>query len=213
MRYRTKSRSLFGFGKGSAMPDTPSNDRRIQKTRTLLLEAIGALIHEKPYQQIVVKEILNRANVGRSTFYEHFSDKDELVSSAMQHLLGRSSAVPSTGSRAEHIVCFSRPILEHVEHRRNVRGIAGMDGDARLALHERLRSEISRAITQDVQRAVRERAVAGERMPTDLLIGHVASSFVMVLDWWVESRSPLTVAEVDSLFRALALPVLSRALD
>ena len=55
------------------------NDRRIQKTKNLLHQALGSLIREKPYDAIVVKEILDRANVGRSTFYTHFRDKDELL--------------------------------------------------------------------------------------------------------------------------------------
>src|SRR5215469_931964 len=47
-------------------------DRRVQRTRDLLHEALGSLIREKPYDEIAVKEILDRANVGRSTFYLHF---------------------------------------------------------------------------------------------------------------------------------------------
>ena len=194
------------------MDDAPSNDRRIQKTRTLLLEAIGALVHEKPYDQIVVKEILHHANVGRSTFYEHFRDKDELLSSAMRDLLCRSFNTGATGSRAERILRFSRPILEHIEHRRDA---AGFDSDthAKLALHERLKSELAQLIAGEVDLAVRECTVVHGRMPSELLAQHVSSSFVMVLDWWVEGRSRLTAAEVDSLFRALALPALSQALD
>jgi hypothetical protein len=61
-------------GRRQKMHEKQRNDRRIQKTRTLLLEALGALIHEKAYDSIVVKEILHRANVGRSTFYVHFRE-------------------------------------------------------------------------------------------------------------------------------------------
>jgi AcrR family transcriptional regulator len=53
----------------------PMKDRRVQKTRGLLLEALVSLIHEKSYDSIAVKEILHRANVGRSTFYMHFPGK------------------------------------------------------------------------------------------------------------------------------------------
>ena len=51
-----------------------AKDRRIQKTIGLLHEALGALIREKPYDEIDEQENLNRANVGRSTFYMHFRD-------------------------------------------------------------------------------------------------------------------------------------------
>jgi hypothetical protein len=54
---------------GVTVPEKRVQDRRIQKTQRLLHEALFSLIHEKSYDAIVVKEILDRANVGRSTFY------------------------------------------------------------------------------------------------------------------------------------------------
>src|SRR5215218_4986623 len=102
-----------------------TKDRRIQKTEALLRDALAALIREKPYDDIVVKEILARANVGRSTFYTHFRDKDELLLSGIQGML--ASAGPADGRRAsgkpwESIVWFSLPILEHIEEHRRAGG-------------------------------------------------------------------------------------------
>ena len=69
------------------MHEEQVKDRRIQKTKSLLHEALGSLIREKPYDAIVVQEILDRANVGRSTFYMHFSDKDDLLVSGIHDML------------------------------------------------------------------------------------------------------------------------------
>src|SRR5215218_7311101 len=93
--------------------ETRTKDRRIEKTRALLRGALGALIREKPYDDIAVKEILNRANVGRSTFYTHFADKDAMLLSCIHDLLrparrggwGRATEKPQ-----EEIVRFSLPI-------------------------------------------------------------------------------------------------------
>ena len=54
-------------------------DRRIQRTRQLLEDALIALILEKGYDKITVQNIVDQANVGRSTFYSHFLDKDDLM--------------------------------------------------------------------------------------------------------------------------------------
>ena len=70
------------------LPKKGAEDRRIQKTQNLLREALVSLIAEKPYDSIVVKEILDRANVGRSTFYMHFRDKDDLLVSGIHDMLG-----------------------------------------------------------------------------------------------------------------------------
>ena len=66
------------------MKKTP--DRRVQRTRRLLHKALMSCILEKKYESITVQEILNRADVGRSTFYVHFRDKDELLVSGFGEL-------------------------------------------------------------------------------------------------------------------------------
>src|SRR5215510_3081353 len=94
------------------LQQTQVKDRRIQKTRKLLHDALGGLIQEKPYDEIAVQEILDRANVGRSTFYMHFRDKDELLLSSIRDMLGSVDAtpLPSSGKPHERIVNFSLPI-------------------------------------------------------------------------------------------------------
>lgn len=61
-------------------------DRRIQKTLQHLQEALSTLIAEKDYDEITIQEILDRANVGRSTFYAHFENKDQLLRSILTYL-------------------------------------------------------------------------------------------------------------------------------
>src|SRR3954452_8603828 len=58
-------------------------DRRIQRTRQLLLQALFSLIQEKGFDAVTVQDIIDRANVGRSTFYVHFVDKEDLLVQAM----------------------------------------------------------------------------------------------------------------------------------
>ena len=61
-------------------------DRRIQKTKKLLSESLIALILERGYENITVQEILDRANVGRSTFYSHYEGKDQLFLAGPKNL-------------------------------------------------------------------------------------------------------------------------------
>ncbi|WP_336127823.1 TetR/AcrR family transcriptional regulator [Mesoflavibacter sp. CH_XMU1422-2] len=58
-------------------------DRRIQKSKKYLSDAFIALILEKGYEAVTVKEIIDRANVGRSTFYAHFESKEQLLFSLL----------------------------------------------------------------------------------------------------------------------------------
>lgn len=58
-------------------------DRRIQKSKKYLSDAFIALILEKGYEAVTVQEIIDRANVGRSTFYAHFESKEQLLFSLL----------------------------------------------------------------------------------------------------------------------------------
>lgn len=66
---------------------TESVDRRVQRTRQLLNRALMALIVEKGYESITVQDIIYRAKVGRSTFYAHYQDKDDLLLSGMEEVV------------------------------------------------------------------------------------------------------------------------------
>jgi len=63
------------------------NDRRSQRTRQLISDAFVELLLEKGYEAMSIRDVIERANVGRSTFYSHFKDKEELFVSQLDRLL------------------------------------------------------------------------------------------------------------------------------
>jgi AcrR family transcriptional regulator len=145
--------------------------------------------------------------VGRSTFYTHYRDKDELLVSGIHDMLEpvRTTELASSAGRHERILSFSLPIFEHVDrHRRAGEGRMGTRG--RAILHERLRKVLAELVADDVGRDLQSHRKAAGKIPSDLLAQYLASTFVLVLNWWVESRSRLPPTEVNDLFRALVLP-------
>jgi AcrR family transcriptional regulator len=187
-------------------------DRRIQRTQRQLRDALRSLIGEKDYDAITVQEILDRADVGRSTFYMHFPDKDALLTSGIQEMLGSVHASGSLASARlrEPFTWFSLPILEFIEkHRRHEPASAARMGTrGRVVIHEHLRKVLTVLIVEDVGRGHRGGTMGANHIPPELLVQHVASTFILVLNWWVESRSPLAPKAVNEVFRALILPTL-----
>jgi AcrR family transcriptional regulator len=172
----------------------------------LLHDALIGLAREKPYPSIAVKEILDRANVGRSTFYTHFRDKDDLLESGIHEILTSIQGAPRSCSPFERVVAFSLPLLSHIDGHRRAAG-ARMKRAGRVAMHAHLQSALTTLIADELSSGPRQPSAA--RFPTDLLATHVAATFVRVLNWWVDNDSPLTPAEVDARFRALILPTLA----
>lgn len=184
-----------------------AEDRRIQRTQSLLRAALVSLIAEKPYDAIVVKEILDRANVGRSTFYTHFRDKDDLLLSGIHEMLGPVPPPSRTGTRQERLLWFSLPIFEH--HHRHAHAWGDKIGArGRAILHEHLRRALTDIITDAMAAGSRSPRDPVRTIPSALVSAYVASTFVLVLNWWLDNRMRLAPAEINHVFLKLTLPTL-----
>src|SRR5262245_57638617 len=177
-----------------------TTDRRVRKTDARLHDALMSLIHDKSYDSIAVKDILDRADVGRSTFYVHFRDKDDLLTSGIYDVL---QSIRSTRAASDPFAWFSLPIFEHI-HRHRLDGKAA-PVEGRSAIHSRLQRAIEELITDDVVRRFTRRR-AGP-IAADLAVKHVASTFVLVLNWWLDVAGARDPRDADALFRALVIPV------
>src|SRR5258707_301232 len=89
---RLESRSRTEPNDGAEVTGNEPADRRVRRTRRALREALVALIVERGYEKVTVQDVLDRADIGRSTFYAHYRDKDDLFGSCFDDL------------RAEHVL-------------------------------------------------------------------------------------------------------------
>jgi AcrR family transcriptional regulator len=202
----TRSSGVRNRTSGLDRPELP--DRRVQRTKASLRNALIGLAREKPYATIAVKEILERANVGRSTFYSHFSDKDELLDSGIHEILAGVD-VGDSRHAGERVLAFALPLLKYVDaHRRHADG-PKMARQSRLAMHAHLEHLLSDRIVEDIADSWTK--TSSTEIPPQLLARHIAGTFVLLLNWWIDTESPLTPAEVDARFRALVLPALPTA--
>ena len=193
------------------MAPHPSQDRRVRRTKALLHGALGSLLHEKAWDDIAVKQILGRADVGRSTFYAHFRDKDALLLSALRDILrlGGNTRMEAV-EWVEHVLRFSLPLLEHIQRLRSDSGSSVPKHYS--ALHERLRPALVEVIAAELAPAMASTELAGSALPPDLVAPQLASTFMLTLEWWIGLPEPLPACEADEVFRRLAGPVLQASL-
>ncbi len=180
-------------------------DRRVQRTRRTLRDALIGLMAERPWDRISVQDVCDRADVGRSTFYVHYADKEELLVSGFADLRRALAAqVPDPTRRAE-TMAFAGVLIRHADEGRPLfRSLVGRKtGQAVLARF--------RDLVVDLVRDELRATGLGADPAFELIIRFVAGAFLEVLSWWVESAHPMPAASLERLFHQLAKGAIKRA--
>lgn len=189
-------------------------DRRMQKTRNALHEAFIAIMFEKSFDAILIQEILDRANVGRSTFYTHFKDKNDLLLKSLQglqeFLRNAQLATPtSSGKKHERVIGFSLAMFEHVyEHKKIHRSLRG---GGWIIVSQRIEQILVQLIKEEARPLFKHRASSG--MPFELFAHILGTTFMSVLTWWQHSNWSLPPTEINVLFREMVIPMLDAHLS
>ncbi len=187
-------------------------DRRQQKTRTAIFEAMSQLLAEKSYSNISVQEIVEKANIGRSTFYAHFETKDDLLralcSDLFQHVFSEHLITESTHDFSKHM---DNPyqVLTHIlyhlrDSQKNITGILGCEsGELFLQYFKQHLTEmyISHVIAQ-------QQRLKG--VPDAFLVNHISGSFINLIQWWIHGGLKETPEELTGYFEAVIRPVMER---
>jgi AcrR family transcriptional regulator len=178
-------------------------DRRVQRTERALSDSLFALIQVKNYDRVTVQDIIEHANVGRSTFYSHFDTKDDLLVSRMQEMtadldrsiLGASLVGTAT---ADGPILPARGLFEHVMQRqplfRALFGSSGIDLVTR---------EAKRILYERALHTIEERAVNGASHPSppQLRAAFLAGSLMAFVQWWLDTGLQATPGLMDEVFQ------------
>ncbi|HLP18432.1 MAG TPA: TetR/AcrR family transcriptional regulator [Bacteroidota bacterium] len=164
-------------------------DRRIQKTKTLLSEALVSLIIEKGYADVSIKDIIDRANVGRSTFYAHFESKEQLLLSGhdtFQRLLNERVGAKSKGQNGVDINFLF--LYEHVQSQRKLtRALVGKSGG------ELVQHQLHHIFEERIAQYFKQQAESDPVM-FSLIVKAAASAMVALLVEWMEREMPFPPA-------------------
>lgn len=182
-------------------------DRRIQRTEHQLREALISLILEKGYDAITVQDILDRANMGRSTFYAHYRDKEDLLLSGFQALYDTfqkeyRQAAPADTDPAQAGKDLSLFFFRHASSHQNLfKAMIGEQGGKVVLEHAQ------KNLTQFIRdHLVTQLTSRQKNLPVDLLAHYIASSYLSVLSWWLDHDIPYTADQMDAIYQQLVFP-------
>ncbi|HEV7509748.1 MAG TPA: TetR/AcrR family transcriptional regulator [Thermoanaerobaculia bacterium] len=182
-------------------PAKPSKrtDRRVLRTRDTLGDALVELMQEKPFDDITVQEVLDRAGVGRSTFYAHYKDKNDLFLSDVEDFFKMfSTMLTRKGASPQRLAPVTELFTHIAEAQELVKAMAAADkvNDV-LALG---RGFFARSIEERLLLA----GVALEPMELAARAHALAGSIFALLDWWVGKGMKADPKEMDALFHRMA---------
>ena len=183
----------------------PTDPRVLRSTRALG-DALVDLLHERSFDDITVQDILDRAGVGRATFYAHYRNKQDVLHSGVEHLFVFLDEVLDRPSSAGTRLV---PVTEFLEHIREADVfIASIRASGRF-------EELSDLIVAFVADMINRRIAPSDRviaaMSPALLSRMLAAAFMEMFRWWIEQPARETPERMDAIFHALATTILHRS--
>lgn len=174
------------------------------RTRERLQQALLALMGERGYEGITVQEIVDRAKVGRTTFYLHYHSKDELFLACHEAIVSQFQVGPQPARTRDELLASEPPpglaaAYRHLAEARTLLMpiLRGKDGTAIL---RQLRERSAQDIEASLRMAFRE---AVEAVPWSVLANYLAGAQVALLQWWLEKRPALTPEVLAQTFHRL----------
>jgi AcrR family transcriptional regulator len=186
-----------------------TEDRRQRRTRRVLRQALLSLLRDKDYAAITVQDIIDRAEVARSTYYAHYVDKLDLLVGRRGVFAGQMDEPPPDRPRRAPPApdtLSARHWFHHLQaHRATLKTI-----EKNSALGTAM-STFARMVRDDLEQQTRARF--GEspdgQLPLAVVVDYLTSTLMTLIGWWVAADMPRPPEEMDETFRALALPGLA----
>lgn len=186
-------------------------DRWQQKTRAAVFSAFSSLLAKKSYSKITVQEIIDAANIGRTTFYAHFETKDDLLKALCEELFVHiiSSAMDCTHTHGlysnnnvpESVFCH---LLQHLQENEN--NILELLSCENSDLFLRYFKDNLKELLQN--QFVNQNRRNNKDIPQDFLVNHITGSFVQMVLWWIKNQMKEPPEKLDKYFRAVIEPIL-----
>ena len=176
-------------------------DRRQQKTRDAIFSAFSRLLEKKSYSHITVQDIIDEANIGRSTFYAHFETKDELLNAMctaiFDHIFSDDLMREETHdfSGNGNLQARLTHLLYHLkEKQRDISSI--LSGDSSNIFMRYFKNYLMEMFAKQTAGVVID-------APKDYVLNHYVSSFAETVKWWVEKDMSYSPEEITEFYMSI----------
>jgi AcrR family transcriptional regulator len=210
--HRKESALPASIAKSSPPPGTMSaveplsmrkDDARVRRTRMQLGTAFLNLILEKPVREITVQDVLDRSGVGRSTFYLHYSDIDDLLLSQLEMFCeAMSTALSDQKDKSNRVVPVAE-LFAHIGNQNKLYRVLSDSGHLK-DFYDLAEGHFARGIERRLVESGRLKNVPARELAARATA--LSGSMLALLRWWLDRGEKETPIEMDKLFHQLVWP-------
>ena len=180
-------------------------DRRVGKTRKAIFNALNELLREKKFAKITVQDIIDRANVGRATFYAHFPTKDDVLISYVETFFEsfNEQIKEHAGQNGDNIMLPIAALFTHV--RDNEKTISGLlMSESGTVLFDNFK----KYWTAKIMPLVRAHTPEGQKLkvPPDMLTNHIISTIIELIKFWLQDGARYMPEQMEQFLLELIQP-------
>ncbi len=181
-------------------------DRRVVKTRQVIQDALFSLMQEKPYHKITIQDVIDRANVGRSTFYSHYETKEDLLLNCIEHLLKMLNRYLINYLERKEDGVRLLPVTELFDHiKENIKLMKGlMKTDSSDLFFDKVKAYWNKSIEEYL--TAKLPAGAKPPVPIEILTDHITSTLINLMKWWISNKMLYSSRQMDEYYQQLINP-------
>jgi AcrR family transcriptional regulator len=185
---------------------THKSDRRSERTQRLLGEALVKLLEEKKYGEITIQDLLDQADIGRSTFYAQYYDKDDLLSSRMEQIIAQLCQRIGTDPASPSVPLPTLGFLQHIYEHRNSRWLPSMiHGQYGDLLTQGLHTALGAQLEQYLHS---KDALPSDEVAKQSILHLIVGGFLSLVRWWVDTDFKARPERINAAFQQAIMPLL-----
>jgi AcrR family transcriptional regulator len=170
------------------------DDRRVKRTQRLLAEALIELTLDKGYEEVTIRDITERADIGYATYFRHYADKDALLAEVLEVVLDELVRLLQQPNADPSVV--GTILFQYVQQHSQVCQVL-LQSRRSLGLVERM---IGLGVGNILSHSV---ALEGSLVPVEVAAHHLVAAAIALIQWWLDHKMPYPPERMGVIYHEL----------
>ncbi len=181
-------------------------DRRVVRTQRLLRQALIELTTEKPYEEITIRDITDKADIGYATFFRHYNGRDDLMFEIFTGIIDELESLPEKHDE-RYFEQEGYLLFEHISENRTLyRSILDSHTFTR-----KFREHIKLMVQSHLDDHVA--LIVSPAFPVEIAAQHMVSSLLGLVDWWLVNDIPYSIDRMAMVYERLIIQATWHAMN